>query len=96
MRKDCPIYREPCHEHSCEFYIHLTGVHPQTGNPIDHWGCAISWLPILQIETSQRVNQMGAAIESFRNEMTRQNDEMLRLTNDGKGELANGSHNDSS
>ncbi|KKL18112.1 hypothetical protein LCGC14_2478770 [marine sediment metagenome] len=90
MQKDCPIYREPCHEHSCEFYIHLTGTHPQTGNPLDHWGCAISWLPILQIETSQRVNQMGAAIESFRNEMVRQNDELLRLNGDNGVRLIDG------
>ena len=41
---------------------------------MDHWGCAVVWLPILTIENSQQQRQTGAAVESFRNEMVKAND----------------------
>jgi len=90
MEKHCPIYKEPCHEYTCEWYIHIVGKHPQSDSPIDHWGCAISWLPVLQIEGNQRMNQLGGSIDSFRNEMSRQNEEMLELTDDKRERLLNG------
>lgn len=48
-------------------------MHPQTGKEIDDWACAIAWMPVLQIETAQQTRQVGAATESFRNEMVRAN-----------------------
>ena len=33
----------------------------------------MAWQPILMIENSQQTRQAGAAIESFRNEMVKQN-----------------------
>jgi hypothetical protein len=56
----------------------LRGNNPNTGEPVDEWGCAIAWLPILTIENSQQQRQTGAAIESFRNE-TVQINEQLKL-----------------
>lgn len=61
----------------CPLYIQIKGNNPQ-GGEIDHWGCAISWIPILLIENTKKVLEMGAAIESFRNEMVRQNDEIIK------------------
>ena len=58
----------------CPLYIKLVGKNPQTGDPIDEWGCSISWLPILLIEGMQRRNEMGAAVESLRNELCRRMD----------------------
>ena len=43
-------------------------MNPNTGEEIDEWGCAVTWLPTLMIENSQQQRATGAAIESFRNE----------------------------
>ena len=75
----CPLYKEPCKELDCAWFIQLRGAHPQTGAEIDEWGCAIAWMPILQIETSQQARQTGAAVESFRNEMVEANALSLQI-----------------
>jgi len=43
-------------------------MNPNTGEEVDDWSCAITWLPTLMIENSQQQRATGAAIESFRNE----------------------------
>ena len=52
----------------------VVGKNPNTGQEVDEWGCAISWLPILMIENSQQQRSTGAAVESFRNEMVKANE----------------------
>jgi hypothetical protein len=54
--------------------MRIAGLDPNTGQEIDHWGCAISWMPTLLIENSQQQRQTGAAVESFRNEMVNANE----------------------
>ena len=54
-------------------------MNPNTGEEIDEWGCAITWIPMMQIETSQQARQAGAAVESFRNEVVRANSENQQL-----------------
>lgn len=61
----------------CPWYTKLLGKNPQTEQPVDEWACAIAWLPMLMIENSQMQRQTGAAVESFRNEMTEQNEKLL-------------------
>lgn len=70
----CPLIKKDCIQTKCAWFIQLRGQHPQTGNDIDEWGCAVAWTPILQIETTQQSRQTGAAVESFRNEMVRANE----------------------
>ncbi len=53
----------------CQWYTQLRGSDPQTGEAVDKWGCAMAFLPILQIETAQQSRQTGASVESFRNVM---------------------------
>ena len=67
----CPLWRKPMSKvcHTCEWWTHVRGKHPQGEEIVDHWGCAISWLPMLMIENSQMQRQTGAAVESFRNEV---------------------------
>jgi hypothetical protein len=59
--------------HTCEWWTHVRGKHPQSEEILDQWGCAIAWLPMLMIENSQMQRQTGAAVESFRNEMVAAN-----------------------
>jgi hypothetical protein len=76
----CPLWKKPMKQvcHQCEWWVHIRGKHPQGEEIVDHWNCAITWLPLLMIENSQQQRQTGAAVESFRNEMLRVND-MVRL-----------------
>ena len=60
----------------CRWYVLVRGLHPQTGEEIDHWDCAIAWLPVLTVEMSRTNRGQTAALESFRNEMVRGQDEL--------------------
>ena len=70
----CPLIKEDCKGLGCSWFTQLRGNNPQTGEPVDEWGCAITWLPMLLIENSQMQRQTGSAVESFRNEMVRANE----------------------
>lgn len=55
------------------------GKNPNTGEDVNRFDCAVSWLPMLLIEGSQQTRQAGSAIESFRNEMVRLNENSQNL-----------------
>jgi hypothetical protein len=48
-------------------------MNPNTGEELDEWGCAVTWMPVLAVEIAQKSNQTGAAVESFRNEVVKEN-----------------------
>lgn len=72
--KFCPLVQKDCLGLQCNWFTQLRGVNPNTGQEIDEWSCAVTWLPMLLIENSQQQRQTGAAVESFRNEMVRSNE----------------------
>lgn len=53
----------------CRWFVNIKGKHPQSEEIIDQFNCAIAWGPLLTIETTQQVIGVGAATESFRNEV---------------------------
>jgi hypothetical protein len=67
----------------CPKWINIQGAHPQTGEKLNHWDCADTWVPILLVENSQQQRGTQKAIESFRNEMTKDNREVLALAKTG-------------
>lgn len=69
MKKKCPIVKEECWEHACEFYTHLLGRNPQTGLDEDKWGCAVSWLPVLLIENASVTRQAAASADKVATEV---------------------------
>lgn len=69
--KFCPLIQADCKGLECSWFAHIRGTNPNTGKEVDEWGCAITWMPMLMIENSQQQRQTGAAVESFRNEMTK-------------------------
>ena len=75
----CPLIKKDCIQTKCAWFTQVRGTHPQTGQEVDEWGCAISWMPVLLIENSQQQRQTGAAVESFRNEMVDSNARTLQL-----------------
>ena len=64
----CPLIGEDCRGLECSWYTQIRGQNPQTGEDIDEWGCAVTWLTTLLIENAQMQRQTVAAVESFRNE----------------------------
>lgn len=75
----CPLMKGPCIEDgaiqngelvACRFWVRVQGKHPQSGVAIDHHDCALCWAPVLMIENTKVNRETGAAIESFRNEMS--------------------------
>ena len=67
----CPLLDKECIQFKCVFWTLLRGKHPQTGEELDEYNCAVAWLPMLLIENAKEVRQGAAATESFRNEMVR-------------------------
>lgn len=59
--------------YDCPKFVKISGVNPNDGQPVDKFGCVDSFLHMLLIENSQQQRQTGAAVESFRNEMTKAN-----------------------
>ena len=84
----CPLIKDECVQFKCMFWTQLRGKHPQTGAPLDEWDCAIKWLPILTIENTKEAIGVSASIDSFRNEMVRGQQAVLRMT--ANGDVANG------
>lgn len=70
----CPFHNKDMSKvcHTCPLWIHIRGTNPNTGADEDRWSCAFAWLPVLMIENSQMQRQTGAAVESFRNAVTRE------------------------
>jgi hypothetical protein len=56
---------------NCWKWVQILGHNPNTGEQENQWKCADAWLPILMIENSQQQRSTGAAVESFRNAVTR-------------------------
>jgi len=74
-KPNCPLDGfKPCRQLECAWFLKIAGNHPQTGKEVEDWGCAMAWMPILSIENSQQQRQTGAAVESFRNEMVKNNE----------------------
>lgn len=79
-KPNCPLNGfEPCKQLDCAWFLKIQGANPNTGEQVDEWGCSMAWLPVLMIENSQQQRQTGAAVESFRNEMVKSNEQSQQL-----------------
>lgn len=77
--KYCPLIKKDCIGIQCSWFTQIRGINPNTGEPVDEWGCAVTWMPTLAIEIAQKSNQTGAAVESFRNEVVESNKQNQQL-----------------
>ena len=75
----CPLIKKDCIGLKCAWYTQMRGTNPNTGEPVDEWGCAVTWMPVLAVEVAQKSNQTGAAVESFRNEVVKANHQNQQL-----------------
>ncbi len=75
----CPLIKKDCIGLKCSWYTQMRGTNPNTGEPVDEWGCAVTWMPVMAVEIAQKSNQTGAAVESFRNEVVKANQQNQQL-----------------
>lgn len=66
----CPLIQGDCKKLECVWFTRVAGKDPNTGKQVDEYGCAVAWMPTLLIENAQQSRQAGAAVESFRNEVS--------------------------
>ncbi|CAB3720234.1 hypothetical protein LMG22037_04701 [Paraburkholderia phenoliruptrix] len=95
MTKKCPLLKKACIESDCAFWTHMLGMHPQTGAPVDQWGCAVTWLPLLLVENSRHARGVQAAVESARNEITARQDVLncaVRVARQSANQVEGGQH----
>ncbi len=81
-RKDtkvCPLLKKPCIGVSCMWATKMRGTDPQSGSEIDEESCAIAWLPMLLTENVKASHETGAAVESLRNESSRNHGEAMAV-----------------
>lgn len=70
----CPLLKKDCIKLDCAWFTSIHGVNPETNETVEHWKCAMVWLPGLLIENSFQQRTTGASVESFRNEMVKANE----------------------
>jgi len=74
-KSNCPLDGfKPCRQLECAWFMQIRGTNPNSGEPVDEWGCSMAWMPMLMIENSQQQRGTSAAVESFRNEMIKNNE----------------------
>ena len=73
----CPLIKKDCVQLKCAWFTLLRGTNPNTGKEVDEWMCAVTALPMLQIEVAKEVRQGAAATESFRNEVVSINQQAM-------------------
>ena len=76
---DGNLVKIECQKHDCQKYMMVQGKDPNNGQDVNRWDCSDNFVPMLLIENSQQQRSTGAAVESFRNEMVKANDAVIKL-----------------
>ena len=80
VKQNCPLNDfNPCKQFDCAWFMKIQGKDPNSGKPLEDWGCAMAWMPVLLIENAAQSRSTGAAVESFRNEMVEANQRSQQL-----------------
>ena len=75
----CPLIKKDCIGLQCAWFTRVQGYDINTGNQVDEYQCAVTLMPMLLIENSGQQRQTGAAVESFRNEMVKANENSQKV-----------------
>ena len=83
-KNGCPLHNfEPCKQLDCAWFTKIAGKTPQGQKEVEEWGCAITFMPILMVANTNSNTRTQAAVESFRNKMVSQQEELLQLAKQG-------------
>ena len=87
VKNGCPINKfEPCKQLDCAWFTKLVGKNPQGEKEVEEWGCAVTMLPLLMVAQTNAARHTAGAVESFRNIVSTQQDELLSLAQAGEVE----------
>jgi hypothetical protein len=87
VKNGCPINKfEPCKQLDCAWFTKLAGKNPQGEKEVEEWGCAVTMLPLLMVAQTNAARHTAGAVESFRNIVSTQQDELLSLAQAGEVE----------
>lgn len=75
----CPLIQKKCIGLKCSWFTRIQGYDTNTGKDVDEYQCAVTLLPMLLVENSGQQRQTGSAVESFRNEMVKANENSMKL-----------------
>jgi len=75
----CPLIQKKCIGLKCSWFTRIQGYDTNTGKDVDEYQCAVTLLPMLLVENSGQQRQTGAAVESFRNEMVKANENSIEM-----------------
>jgi hypothetical protein len=75
----CPLIKKDCVELKCAWFTRIQGYDMNTGAQVDEYQCAVTLMPMLLVENSGQQRQTGAAVESFRNEMVKANEQSQKV-----------------
>jgi hypothetical protein len=75
----CPLLKKECIGLKCSWFTRIQGYDTNTGKDVDEYQCAVTLLPMLLVENSGQQRQTGSAVESFRNEMVKANENSMKL-----------------
>ena len=75
----CPLFKKECIGLKCAWFTRVQGFDKNTGKEVDEYQCAITWMPMLMVENSGTQRETGAAVESFRNEMVKANENSIKI-----------------
>lgn len=76
----CPFHKQPMSKvcHKCALFVKVRGTTPD-GQEIDNWNCSFAFLPYFVLEGAAMTRQLGAAVESMRNEMVKMDQAKLNM-----------------
>ena len=62
---------------TCPLWVKHTTIDVKTQMLSDNWGCSLALAPRMMLETARNSEGVRQAVESFRNEMVKQNHQLL-------------------
>ena len=78
LEMNCPLNGKICRDGArtdfenqkkpCRWWTHVAGKDPQSEKVVDHYDCAVAWLPVVGLEQSQMTRMGTATVQEFRNE----------------------------
>ena len=77
VEPNCPWINSSRAGRHLAWFTQVRGRDANTGKEIDDWGCAVAWLPVLLIENASQARHTSAAVESFRNEVAKTQQEAV-------------------
>lgn len=77
----CPLWRKDVSKvcHSCAWFSCVSGVHPQTGDRLERWECAVTAQVIATLEAARASHSTADVTQQLRNDQQRERQAHTRL-----------------